>query len=63
MDLNIEDSSSEELLSDNGIEKDDNSSDNYFEVGEYNTYEAYNSENLYFTREEYTYDYDLLNAI
>ncbi|EPZ7757187.1 hypothetical protein ACXU4V_004440, partial [Shigella sonnei] len=25
--------------------------------------EAYNSENLYFTREEYTYDYDLLNAI
>ncbi|MEW0038820.1 hypothetical protein, partial [Escherichia coli] len=23
----------------------------------------YNSENLYFTREEYTYDYDLLNAI
>ncbi|EQC1396964.1 MULTISPECIES: hypothetical protein, partial [Enterobacteriaceae] len=24
---------------------------------------AYNSENLYFTREEYTYDYDLLNAI
>ena len=32
MDLNIEDSSSEELLSDNGIEKDDNSSDNYFEV-------------------------------
>ncbi|EPR2508913.1 hypothetical protein ACU05I_004463, partial [Shigella sonnei] len=28
-----------------------------------NAYEAYNSENLYFTREEYTYDYDLLNAI
>ncbi|HHL5811495.1 TPA: hypothetical protein ACQ8KJ_004176, partial [Escherichia coli] len=26
-------------------------------------YEAYNSENLYFTREEYTYDYALLNAI
>ncbi|WP_250146834.1 hypothetical protein, partial [Escherichia coli] len=25
--------------------------------------QAYNSENLYFTREEYTYDYDLLNAI
>ncbi|WP_233398755.1 hypothetical protein, partial [Escherichia coli] len=25
--------------------------------------DAYNSENLYFTREEYTYDYDLLNAI
>ncbi|WP_250318946.1 hypothetical protein, partial [Escherichia coli] len=25
--------------------------------------EAYKSENLYFTREEYTYDYDLLNAI
>ncbi|EOS9503330.1 hypothetical protein ACNKY1_003795, partial [Shigella sonnei] len=22
-----------------------------------------NSENLYFTREEYTYNYDLLNAI
>ncbi|HFE3313838.1 TPA: hypothetical protein ACF3IC_004642, partial [Escherichia coli] len=25
--------------------------------------EAYNSEELYFTREDYTYDYDLLNAI
>ncbi|HHU9927998.1 TPA: hypothetical protein ACUK7K_004759, partial [Escherichia coli] len=36
---------------------------NCFEVVKYNTYEAYNSENLYFTREEYTYDYDLLNAI
>ncbi|MDD8416696.1 hypothetical protein, partial [Escherichia coli] len=24
---------------------------------------AYNSEELYFTREDYTYDYDLLNAI
>ncbi|WP_244582266.1 hypothetical protein, partial [Escherichia coli] len=24
---------------------------------------AYNSENQYLTREEYTYDYDLLNAI
>lgn len=47
MDLNIEDSSSEELLSDNGIEKDDNSSDNYFEVEKYNTHEAYNSEELY----------------
>ncbi|MDA7066081.1 hypothetical protein, partial [Escherichia coli] len=23
----------------------------------------YNSEELYFTREDYTYDYDLLNAI
>ncbi|HFI1328611.1 hypothetical protein, partial [Escherichia coli] len=29
----------------------------------YNTHEAYNSEELYFTREDYTYDYDLLNAI
>ena len=63
MDLNIEDSSSEELLSDNTLEKDENSSDNGFEVGEYNTYEAYNSEKQYFTREDYTYDYDLLNAI
>ncbi|HGU1617817.1 TPA: hypothetical protein ACM7BK_004091, partial [Escherichia coli] len=27
------------------------------------THEAYNSEELYFTREDYTYDYDLLNAI
>ncbi|EOR0070784.1 hypothetical protein KYS02_RS22350, partial [Escherichia coli] len=26
-------------------------------------YEAYNSENQYFTRENYTYNYDLLNAI
>ncbi|EOS0343501.1 hypothetical protein E6R40_RS19340, partial [Escherichia coli] len=25
--------------------------------------EAYNSENQYFTRENYTYNYDLLNAI
>ncbi|HGW8069424.1 TPA: hypothetical protein ACNRKK_003017, partial [Escherichia coli] len=25
--------------------------------------EAYNSENQYFTREDYTYNYDLLNAI
>ncbi|HFS3376249.1 TPA: hypothetical protein ACHKWY_RS23465, partial [Escherichia coli] len=24
---------------------------------------AYNSENQYFTRENYTYNYDLLNAI
>ncbi|HCN2798499.1 hypothetical protein I5133_22095, partial [Escherichia coli] len=63
MDLNIEDSSSEEFLFDNGLEKDENSSDNCFEVEKYNAYEAYNSENLYFTREEYTYDYDLLNAI
>ncbi|EIU5854458.1 hypothetical protein L5P67_004139, partial [Escherichia coli] len=63
MDLNIEDSSSEELLSDNGLEKDDNSSDNYFEVEKYNTHEAYNSEELYFTRENYMYNYDLLNAI
>ena len=63
MDLNIEDSSSEELLSDNTLEKDENSPDNGFEVGEYNTYEAYNSENQYFTREDYTYNYDLLNAI
>ena len=63
MDLNIEDSSSEELLSDNGIEKDDNSSDNYFESKKYKLHEAYNSEELYFTREDYTYDYDLLNAI
>ncbi|EFK4031643.1 hypothetical protein K3689_000241 [Escherichia coli] len=62
-DLNIEDSSSEEFLSDNTLEKDENSPDNCFEVVKYNTYEAYNSENLYFTREEYTYDYDLLNAI
>lgn len=61
--LNIEDSSSEELLSDNTLEKNENSPDNGFEVGEYNTYEAYNSENQYFTREDYTYDYDLLNAI
>nr|CAC9117230.1 Uncharacterised protein [Escherichia coli] len=38
MDLNIEDSSSEELLSDNTLEKDENSPDNGFEVGEYNTY-------------------------
>lgn len=60
MDLNIEDSSSEELLSDNTLEKDENSPDNGFEVGEYNTYEAYNSEKQYFTREDYTYDYDLL---
>lgn len=63
IDLNIEDSSSEEFLFDNSLEKDENSSDNCFEVEKYNTYEAYNSENLYFTREEYTYDYDLLNAI
>ncbi|MFL4224965.1 YhaC family protein [Escherichia coli] len=63
MDLNIEDSSSEELLSDNTLEKNENSPDNGFEVGEYNTYEAYNSENQYLTREDYTYDYDLLNAI
>ncbi|EFD6639271.1 hypothetical protein CPP02_003939, partial [Escherichia coli] len=63
MDLNIEDSSSEELFSDNTLEKDENSPDNGFEVGEYNTYEAYNSENQYFTREKYTYNYDLLNAI
>ncbi len=63
VDLNIEDSSSEELLSDNTLEKDENSPDNGFEVGEYNTYEAYNSEKQYFTREDYTYDYDLLNAI
>ncbi|EIB8544036.1 hypothetical protein K9O14_003894, partial [Escherichia coli] len=63
MDLNIEDSSSEALLSDNTLEKDENSPDNGFEVGEYNTYEAYNSEKQYFTREDYTYDYDLLNAI
>ncbi|QAA00850.1 hypothetical protein EO769_03070 [Escherichia coli] len=55
--------SSEELLSDNTLEKDENSPDNGFEVGEYNTYEAYNSEKQYFTREDYTYDYDLLNAI
>ncbi|HBV4804265.1 TPA: hypothetical protein MDZ55_004765, partial [Escherichia coli] len=61
MDLNIEDSSSEELLSNNSPEKDDNSSDNYFEVEKYNTHEAYNSEELYFTREDYTYDYDLGN--
>ncbi|HFO5641838.1 TPA: hypothetical protein ACHJ78_004818, partial [Escherichia coli] len=47
----------------NTLEKDENSSDNGFEVEKYNAYEAYNSENLYFTREEYTYDYDLLNAI
>ncbi|EFA7510159.1 hypothetical protein E3X11_18190, partial [Escherichia coli] len=63
MDLNIEDSSSEELLSDNTLEKDENSPYNGFEVGEYNTHEAYNSEKQYFTREDYTYDYDLLNAI
>ena len=63
MDLNIEDSSSEELLSDNPLEKDENSPDNCFEVVKYNTYEAYNSEKQYFTREDYTYDYDLLNAI
>ncbi|HGU5017275.1 TPA: hypothetical protein PPG99_RS24355, partial [Escherichia coli] len=56
-------SSSEELLSDNTLEKDENSPDNGFEVGEYNTYEVYNSENQYFTREDYTYNYDLLNAI
>ncbi|EOL6851031.1 hypothetical protein LIR23_RS22110, partial [Escherichia coli] len=49
--------------SDNTLEKDENSPDNGFEVGEYNTYEAYNSENQYFTRENYTYNYDLLNAI
>ncbi|MCV4336828.1 hypothetical protein, partial [Escherichia coli] len=29
----------------------------------YNTYEADNPEKQYFTREDYTYDYDLLNAI
>ena len=62
-DLNIEDSSSEEFLSDNTLEKDENSPDNGFEVVKYNTHEAYNSEKLYFTREDYTYDYDLLNAI
>lgn len=62
-DLNIEDSSSEEFLSDNTLEKDENSPDNCFEVVKYNTYEAYNSENQYFTREDYTYNYDLLNAI
>ncbi|MGD3057412.1 YhaC family protein [Escherichia coli] len=62
-DLNIEDSSSEEFLSDNTLEKDENSHDNCFEVVKYNTYEAYNSEKQYFTREDYTYDYDLLNAI
>ena len=62
-DLNIEDSSSEEFLSDNTLEKDENSPDNCFEVVKYNTYEAYNSEKQYFTRENYTYDYDLLNAI
>lgn len=62
-DLNIEDSSSEEFLSDNTLEKDENSPDNCFEVVKYNTYEAYNSEKQYFTREDYTYDYDLLNAI
>ena len=61
--LNIEDSSSEEFLSDNTLEKDENSPDNCFEVVKYNTYEAYNSEKQYFTREDYTYDYDLLNAI
>ncbi|EFD4824613.1 hypothetical protein F3638_23745, partial [Escherichia coli] len=58
-DLNIEDSSSEEFLSDNTLEKDENSPDNCFEVVKYNTYEAYNSENQYFTREDYTYNYDL----
>ncbi|EKP0610337.1 hypothetical protein P2052_001017, partial [Escherichia coli] len=62
-DLNIEDSSSEEFLPDNTLEKDENSPDNGFEVVKYNTYEAYNSEKQYFTREDYTYDYDLLNAI
>ncbi|MGF2963251.1 hypothetical protein ACQVGM_24130, partial [Escherichia coli] len=62
-DLNIEDSSSEEFLPDNTLEKDENSPDNCFEVVKYNTYEAYNSEKQYFTREDYTYDYDLLNAI
>ncbi|MCR1097228.1 hypothetical protein MOQ12_23345, partial [Escherichia coli] len=59
----IEVFSSEELLSDNTLEKVENSPDNGFEVGEYNTYEAYNPENQYFTREDYTYNYDLLNAI
>ncbi len=63
MDLNIEDSSSEEFLFDNDLEKDENSPDNGFEVEKYNAYEAYNSEKQYFTREDYTYDYDLLNAI
>ncbi|WP_249939846.1 hypothetical protein, partial [Escherichia coli] len=29
----------------------------------HHTHEAYNSENQYFTREDYTYNYDLLNAI
>ncbi|WP_250216926.1 hypothetical protein, partial [Escherichia coli] len=29
----------------------------------YNKYEEYNSENQYFTREDYTYNYDLLNEI
>ncbi|EIH5001559.1 YhaC family protein [Shigella boydii] len=62
-DLNIEDSSSEEFLPDNTLEKDENSPDNCFEVVKYNTYEAYNSEKQYYTREDYTYDYDLLNAI
>ncbi|EKC9678282.1 TPA: YhaC family protein [Escherichia coli] len=62
-DLNIEDSSSEEFLPDNILEKDENSPDNCFEVVKYNTYEAYNSEKQYYTREDYTYDYDLLNAI
>ncbi|EPG2858565.1 TPA: hypothetical protein ACNG1Z_000378, partial [Escherichia coli] len=54
---------SEEFLPDNTIEKDENSPDNCFEVVKYNTYEAYNSEKQYYTREDYTYDYDLLNAI
>ncbi|ELQ4183297.1 hypothetical protein QSO38_000803, partial [Escherichia coli] len=63
MDLNIEDSSSEEFLFNNNLEKDKNSSDNCFEVEKYNAYEAYNSEKQYFTREDYTYNYDLLNAL
>ncbi|ENT7535443.1 hypothetical protein ACE451_004765, partial [Shigella sonnei] len=36
IDLNIEDSSSEEFLFDNSLEKDENSSDNCFEVEKYN---------------------------
>lgn len=44
MDLNIEDFSLEELFLDNIFEKDENFSDNGFEVGEYNIYEVYNLE-------------------
>src|SRR5699024_11973053 len=57
MDLNIEDSSSEERLSDNTLAKDENSPDNSFEVGAYNKYITYNSVIKYYIIENYKYKY------